>query len=397
MNAASFAFDFVPRWLEAVRDPAGGFFERLDLSGQPPEPAEPKTTLVHARTAFALAHLSMATGDARLLDGALHAHAFLDSRLRDPDGGYRFSTASSLRRAYDQSFVLLALVTLRKANPQAVPQERIDQCLRFIDGTLTDARDGTLFEDDAMALAGPKVGNLRAQNPHMHMLEAYLQAFEMTGERDWLKRAKALVALARLHFIDPATGAVREFVSYDLSPANDDAGARREPGHQYEWAWLFHRFADLGGDERARQDAARMLAFADRFALRQDGAMAGAPFDALDADGRVIEDTHLLWPLTEAGKLHAALYLHTGDAAHRASAERVAELIFTRFFPASDLPVFVNRLDGAGKVLWPEALSRLVYHVALFVTEAERAGIWPRSAPQSFAAANQPLLEEERS
>lgn len=389
MNAASFAFDFVPCWLDAVRDPAGGFFERLDRSGQPPEPTEPKTTLVHARTAFALAHLSMTTGNARFLDDARLAHGFLDSRLRDPDGGYRFSTASSLRRAYDQSFVLLALVTLRKADPQAVPQERIDACLRFIDETLTDPRDGSLFEDDAMALAGPKIGDLRSQNPHMHMLEAYLQALEMTGEGHWLVRAEALVALARRRFIDPATGAVREFVSYDLSPANDDAGLRREPGHQYEWAWLLHRFADLGGGEDARQDAARMLAFADRFALRQDGVMAGAPFDALDADGRVIEESHLLWPLTEAGKLHAALYLRTGDAAHRASAERIAEIIFTRFFSASDLPVFVNRLDGEGKVLWPEALSRLVYHVALFVTEAKRAGIWPRSAPQSFATANQ--------
>ncbi|MET0169663.1 MAG: hypothetical protein ABW191_04695, partial [Aliihoeflea sp.] len=93
MNAAAFAFDFVPCWLDAVRDPAGGLFERLDRSGQPPEPAEPKTTLVHARTAFALAHLFMATGNVRFLDDARLAHGFLDSRLRDPDGGYRFSGA----------------------------------------------------------------------------------------------------------------------------------------------------------------------------------------------------------------------------------------------------------------------------------------------------------------
>ncbi|MCO6392586.1 hypothetical protein GTW25_16290 [Aliihoeflea aestuarii] len=397
MNASTFALDFVPRWLEAVRAPSGGLFERLDLQGRPVAADEPRTSLVHARTAFALAHLSMATGDARLLDGARHAYVFLDGSLRDENGGYRLSTASSLRRSYDQSFALLALVTLRKADPQSVPQERIDACVAFIDGVLTDARDGSLFEDDTMARSGPNADDLRAQNPHMHMLEAYLQAFEMTGEDHWLARASALVALVRRHFIDPATGAVREFVGHDLAPATGEAGARREPGHQYEWAWLLHRFADLGGDESARQDAARMLAFADRFALRNDGPLAGAPFDALDADGHIVEDTHLLWPLTEAGKLHSALYLRTGNDAHRIRAERIETLIFNCFFTTSDHPVFVNRVNGTGKVLWPEALTRLVYHVALFVTEAERAGIRPHAARPSVAAATKPILEEERS
>lgn len=394
MNASAFALAFVPRWLEAARAPEGGLYERLDLSGRPVDAAEPKTTLVHARTAFALAHLFIATGDKRLLDGARYAHDFLDVHLRRSDGGYVFNTASSLCRAYDQSFVLLALVTLRKADPFAVTPERIDACVSFIDEVLTDPRDGSLFEDDAMSRTGLKPHDLRAQNPHMHMLEAYLQAFELTGERRWLDRATALVDLARRHFIDPATGAVREFVGHDLSPINGEAGARREPGHQYEWAWLLHRFADLGGDESARQDAARMLDFVERLGLRRDGPMAGAPFDATDAEGQVTEDTHLLWPLTEAGKLHAALYLRTADDAHRLNAERIETLIFSRFFSASDEPVFVNQLDGAGHVVWPEALTRLVYHVALFVSEMERATIRPRSAIRS--PRNTSILEEER-
>ncbi|UIJ73695.1 AGE family epimerase/isomerase [Aurantimonas sp. HBX-1] len=385
VSADTFARGFMPRWYEAARDPAGGVYERLGLDGLPVDAAEPKTTLVQARTVFTLAHLALATGDRRLLDAAREVYGFLDAALRDEEGGYRLSTRSSLCRSYDQSFVLLALVTLARADAAAVPAGRIEALVRFIDQRLTDPADGSLYDDTAMAAAGPKAGELRAQNPHMHMMEAYLQAFEMTGKAAWLQRAKALLDLARRHFIDPATGAVREFVGPDLAPLSGVDGERREPGHQYEWAWLLHRCADLGGDEDARRGADAMLDFVQRHGLRGEGVMAGAPYDALDAAGGVAEDTHLLWPLTEAGKLHATLFIRTGDAAHRARALAIADIIFSRFFrPGEGLaPVFVNRLDGAGKALWPEALSRLLYHVALFVTEGARAGFWHHAGPGS--------------
>ncbi|MBL0935124.1 MAG: AGE family epimerase/isomerase [Rhizobiaceae bacterium] len=389
VDAGSFATSFVPRWLEFARDAVhGGVFDRLDMEGRPVA-GDPKTTLVLARVAFTLAHLHLATGDTRLLDAAREVHGFLDRHLRDEDGGYRFSVArdgsrlagpaSRLRRSYDQSFVLLALVTLRKAAPDAVDPARIDDCWRFISTRLTDPSDGSLFEDDVMAAAGARPGDLRAQNPHMHMFEALLQAFEMTGEPVWLDRARPMLELARRHFIDPETGAVREFVGYDLKPFDGVEGERREPGHQYEWAWLLHRFADLSGEEDVRKLALPMTAFAERHGLRSAGAMAGVPFDALGADGWVSEDTHLLWPLTEAGKLSAALYLATGDEAHAVRARDLAAIMFARYFaPAaqSGRPVWFNRLDGEGRPVWAEALSRLLYHVAIFVTEGARAGLW---------------------
>jgi mannose-6-phosphate isomerase len=401
LDAGSFAAHFVPRWLELARDEAhGGVFDRLDMEGRPVA-GDPKTTLVQARIVFTLAHLHLhlATGDTRLLDAARDVYGFIDQHLRDEDGGYRFSVAgdgspladpqSRLRRSYDQSFVLLALVTLQKAAPEAVDQTRIDDCWRFISERLTDPSDGSLWEDDAMAATGAMPGDLRAQNPHMHMFEALLQAFEMTGEPVWLDRARALPDLAKRHFIDPETGAVREFVGHDLTPFAGVQGERREPGHQYEWAWLLHRFADLSGEEDVRKIALPMAAFAERHGLRSSGPMAGVPFDALGADGRVREDTHLLWPLTEAGKLSAALHLATGDAAHAARAKDLAAIMFARYFaPAaqSGRPVWFNRLDGEGRPVWAEALSRLLYHVAIFVTEGARAGLWtlaPVSKPKN--------------
>lgn len=387
-GAGGFAALLVPGWWALARDAArGGVFERLDLGGKA-APEEPKTTLCQARVVFTLAHLHLATGEPRLLDKAQEVYGFFDAHLRDARGGYRLSAEadgrpredalSRTRRAYDQSFALLALVTLRRADPAAVDKARIDSLWDFIE-TLTEPATGALFEDDAMAQTGARPGDVRAQNPQMHMLEALLQAYEMTGAAVWLDRAARYIELARSRLIDPETGAVREFVAHDLGALGGEAGARREPGHQYEWAWLLRRFVELGGDAEVLADADRMTAFAETFGVRCGGPMSGVPFDALDAAGRVTDDAHLLWPATEAGKLHAARFLATGDEEAAGRACALERLVFGRWFQAR-APLWVNRLDGAGRLLQPEALSRLVYHVALFVTEGARAGLWPLEA-----------------
>ncbi len=384
LTATKFATEFVPAWIDRARDrDHGGVVQRLDQHGSAVE-GEKKSTLAQARTVFSLAHLYLHTGDASLLAAARDVSGFMTTYLRSSQGGYRFAVeydgrastdpADNLFRAYDQSFALLALTTLRKADPSAVEAHMVSQLWEYIE-TLNEPGTGALLEDDQMALTGPRPGDQRAQNPQMHMLEAVLQAFEMTGDRIWLERADQYVTLAENFFIDPATGAVREFVSHDLSALQAPEGYRREPGHQYEWAWLLLRYRELGGTKDVVQHAARMAAFADRHGVRRDGGpLDGAPYDAVDTEGRPVETSHLLWPITEMGKL--ACIQHT-QGLHGAGerARKLEQLIFGRYF-APDCQTWVNQLDGSGTVLSAEALSRLIYHLLLFVTEGPRAGLW---------------------
>jgi mannose-6-phosphate isomerase len=374
-NSRWFVADFLPRWLDQAMTEQGVVIEAMTVHGRPDVRAP--TTLTQARLVFALAHLNLLTQDRRFLEAARAIHGFMETALRDPAGGYRLSTESALRRSYDQSFALMALTTLRRADPNAVSASRISELWRFVEEDLTDHTTGALWEDDGMATDGAAAGALRAQNPHMHMLEATLQAYEMTGKAVWMYRAAQLVNVARQYFIDPDTGAVREFAGSDLAPLDTPAGLRREPGHQYEWAWLLHRFADLGGDFEICVMANRMIAFVEAYGLRQEGPMTGAPFDAVDNAGRVTETTHLLWPLTEAGKFYAA----TGatDRVHV-----IEELIFGRYFTDGPDPVWSNQLSASSSILSPIALSRLIYHVTVFATEGARAGLWSLDdSPQS--------------
>jgi mannose-6-phosphate isomerase len=363
--ALRFASDFIPAWLEHAMPKGDAPAFVIEQLGTPEAAA---TSLTQTRIIFTLAHLYLTHADPLLLHAARRIYAKLTTDLRDADGGFRQSTApgGSLRRSYDQSFALLALATLHRADPALVTAAEVEACWAFITAHLT-LSDGSLREDD-IALS---TNGLRSQNPHMHMLEAVLQCHEMTGASVWLDRAAVFVSLAAGHFIDPETGAVREFVGPNLMPLQNPQGARREPGHQYEWAWLLRRYAGFTGDRTALAMADRMQGFVETYGLRDSGPLQGAPYDALDAQGRVTENTHLLWPLTEAGKLYAAIARDTGSAQAARAADHLAQLIFTRYVTRAHPPLWVNQLDGKASVTWDAALSRLLYHIALFVTELQ--------------------------
>jgi mannose/cellobiose epimerase-like protein (N-acyl-D-glucosamine 2-epimerase family) len=369
-TASDFASAFMPAWLQIALPAGTRPAPVVESLGAPETPA---STLTQARITFALTHLHLVTSAPGLLDAARRVYGHMVRHLLDADGGFRLSVApeGGLRRSYDQSFALLALATLHRADPNLVSADDIDACWAFVTAYLTEP-DGSLWEDDR----APDTDGVRAQNPHMHMLEAVLQCYEMTGAPVWLDRAKVFVTLAEQYFIDAETGAVREFVDADLMPLDTVAGQRREPGHQYEWAWLLRRYAGFSGDIHAIAMADRMQGFAERFGFREAGPLGGALYDAVDAQGQVTEPTHLLWPLTEAGKLYAAIYRDTGLVAAAETTSRLERLIFEQYFNADNQPVWINQLDGTGHVVWDAALSRLLYHIAVFVTEGIAAGLW---------------------
>ncbi|MBU2957620.1 AGE family epimerase/isomerase [Paracoccus sp. 1_MG-2023] len=371
-----FASRRIPAWLKAALPPGTGPAPVIEALGDD----GPRTTLAQCRTVFALAHLARVAHIPELLMAAERIQGFVVQHLRDGDWGHRFAVApdgtalddpaSRLRRSYDQSFALLSVAALIRAGSDSADADDLDRIWGFIE-TLIDPETGALWEDDR----GPDSAQLRAQNPQMHMLEALLEAYSATNDRIWLERAAHFVGIGSRHFIDPETGAVREFVGRDLEPLQDATGQRREPGHQYEWAWLLHCHADLSGDDAPRALAHRMKSFAEAHGLRRGGELDLAPFDAVDAAGQVTEATHLLWPLTEAGKLYALL----GD---REAALRMGQLIFGAYFAPGQEPRWINQLDGEGRTTWDAALTRLLYHVAIFVTEGHRAGFWRMEGPR---------------
>lgn len=367
-----------PDWLQRATDAEGGLLDALDAGGRAVAGAG-QTVLAQARGLFTLAHLALLSGDPALQAAAGRQVAVLE-RFRKAPGLYRRmighegGSGEDVARSYDQTFVLLGLSTWNRLAPAAAVEAEIAACWQALATTLTDPATGLLLEDDSVTDPAAPDAPPRAQNPHMHLYEACLQAFEMSGNPLWQVRAADLRARALRHFLNRETGSIAEFLTPDLHPLPGADGLRREPGHQCEWAWLLRREAELGGDPALLDTAARLERFADAQGFAAAGPLTGAAWDAVSGEGGVTEATHLLWPQTEAIKMFAQRHA-AGEAGAGDRAKQLLCLMFRHWFAGR--PVFVNRLDATGRTLWAEALTRLQYHLVLALTEGARAGLWP--------------------
>lgn len=368
---------FLPAWVERARDPAHfGFFDELDRDSRPAK-TDRRTILAQARLLFTFSHLALISDNpvyrnaARIAREALPAFrksSGLYCRARNAAGGPTGDPEDDLAASYDQSFVILGLSTWGRLHPDEDVSTELEACWSAVEARLSDPATGLLLEHDGLADPTHESAPCRAQNPHMHLYEAALQAFDMTAHPVWRERAALMRAKGLEYFLDTESGTIIEFIAPGLSRLPGRDGQRREVGHQCEWAWLLIREAELGGDPSVRDTAARLLDFADSFGFATDDPMRGAAFDAVSADTEWRENSYLLWPQTEAIKIHAI------RAQKAEQARDLALLVFRRYF--GDHAAFANQLDAEGHPIWPDALSRLHYHLVLALTEGARNGLW---------------------
>jgi mannose-6-phosphate isomerase len=372
--------DFFPQWIERATDADGiGFFDFLDVDGHPPKDPQ-KTVLAQARLLFTFSHLALISGNPMYHQAARVARAALPY-FRKPSGLYRRGVHRNgqttddsninLASSYDQSFLILSLSTWGKLDSSEDVSDELETLWAAIQSDLIDTNTGMFLEHDNVPDPAHSAAPMRAQNPHMHMFEAALQAFEMTGQNKWMDRAQASRAKGIEYFFDTDSGTITEFLAPNLSVLDGRDGERREIGHQCEWAWLLMREVDLGGDPAMTDIAKRLLNFADAHGFANDGVMRGAAFDAVSANTDWREDAFLLWPQTEAIKTYA---VRSNNAVMATKAQALVQVIFKQYF--ADRAAFVNQLDTDGNLLWSEGLSRLHYHLVLALTEGARANLW---------------------
>lgn len=379
-----FTDQFLPAWIEQARVPDGkGFYNQLDIKAQPTQ-SHRNTVLAQARLLFTFAHLAQHSDNPAFTEAAITARESLPM-YRHINGGYCRAISSSnsaanddtdnrsdkLMFSYDQSFVILGLTTWEHIHPSNDETQEIESCWSAIETQLTDSETGLLLEHNEVHNAAQADAPQRAQNPHMHLYEAALQAFEMSGKPIWLDRAKQMRNKGLEYFYDKQSGSIIEFIAPDLDALPGREGQRREIGHQCEWAWLLYREAELSGNDDTKEYANALLKFADKFGFSSNGVMQGAAFDAVSSDAQWREENFLLWPQTEAIKTYA-IRATSPEHAHKARALML--LVFQQYFAGQT--AFINQVDSSGTPIWPEALSRLLYHLVLAITEGARSGLW---------------------
>ncbi len=341
-------------WLERGMDERGLFFEQMSHEGVP-DRASPRRVRVQGRQIFTVARAAawgVPGADALLARAlpAIAAHGWaVDGapgwiHVLDADGAPR----DFRRDTYDQSFMLFGLA---EAMRLGVPGARTlgEQSWRFV-GELRDPVHGGYLEGRPSVLP-------RRSNPHMHLLEAALAWSDVTGEPHHLERANAIADLFAARFFDGERSTLGEFFDAEFRRLDDEHGHSVEPGHMFEWSWLLHRLAQIGGRD-LRPEAAAM----HRWAMTHGRDATGFAIDEADRDGRIRRPTRRAWPQTELIKSALA----NGD---QAAATHVATSFLDTYLATDVEGLWFDQFDASGVPTAPVVPASTLYHIIIAFEE----------------------------
>jgi mannose/cellobiose epimerase-like protein (N-acyl-D-glucosamine 2-epimerase family) len=309
--------DALPLWdMHGVDRSRGGYFESVafDPVRQAFEAhGEIRRGRVVARQIFVF-HTARSLGwEASGADPLLHGCEYLFAHMKRDDGHFHTGVEAGSRAPngafslYESAFYLFALAKLHGTLADVYPvYATASTFLELLRAGWGKANGG--FDESRPASLPLK------SNPHMHLLEAALAWIDATEEMPleqpaWLSLAAEMVELALNRFMDPRSGAVREFFDESWAPMAGDSGRIVEPGHQFEWAWLLLQWAECrhcsaAHAQACRRMASRLMEVGERCGV---DAVRGVAVNELWDDMTPKDASAKLWPQTERVKAWCAV------------------------------------------------------------------------------------------
>jgi mannose/cellobiose epimerase-like protein (N-acyl-D-glucosamine 2-epimerase family) len=256
---------------------------------------------------------------------------------------------------YNQAFALLAYASGHRTFGEADGWRAQAMALRTALERSYAHPLGGYVEDRAGALP-------QRANPHMHLLEAALAWIAVDDDPAWRRMADGIAVLCLEKFIDPASGALREFFAADWSSAPGVEGRICEPGHHYEWAFLLDYWARLTSRNRP-EVAERLIAFADSRGL---DACRGVAVNAILANGSIHDPVARLWAQAERVRAYLAQRRSDNEVAAAVKALR-------RFLTTPTQGVWFDQLTSDEVVVREPARATSLYHIVGAVAELSAA------------------------
>ena len=353
----------LPLWAaRGVDRERGGFFEKLNADGSPAD--LPRRARVLGRQIYVFSRAPALGWNGPAADIVNRGLTALPAFLR-PDGlaHYRLDARGcpldDRPDLYDQAFLMFGLAhALPLAeDPDAVV--RIAADIRQALGTLR-AHPVAGYEEDS-----PPSWPLKA-NPHMHLLEAalaWVTALPAEEAGPWHDMADRLAHLALGQFIDPDTGAVREYYDGDWQALPQGAEPQIEPGHQFEWGWLLTRWGGMRGDPLAVAAGRRLVDLGEGKGV---DAGRGVAFGGLGPELQTLDPIARLWPQTERIKAWVQRRDMADTDESRSHAEGRIDAAIGGLMPylRTDRPgLFHDRMTADGTFIDEPAPASSLYHL----------------------------------
>jgi len=340
-----------PFWAERGVNPAGGFFERLDLDGFG-IPDEDSRVRVQARMAISFtiaAELGWEPERAQVL--VRRALDVLIADCRRPDGLYGKMVRPGLgltddtAMAYDTAFALLSFAMAYRTFGWDSARDAGEHLSQAIDQHLmrTPEEGGA-----AETLPAPAI---RTQNPHMHLTEASLAWFEATGETRSLERAFSIVRFVADRFYRDDLGLLIE--EFDVP----DAKNRTEAGHMLEWVWILGQMVRITGAmphplaSALHLSANRMLGGLDYIPLSQT------------LDGKPLQQRQRTWSVAEKLKALIAYWRLDHDPIIAGQIVATGKQLFADHIDEAVSGAWVDEIDPNRNSLIKDITPATGYHV----------------------------------
>ena len=307
---------WIPKWAHAFTLHGDGLFhERLDYQFLPVDTGRQRLLTQCRQLAIYAHHLSV-RGEGRACitkNWITERFSAITRAFHIPaTGGWRFAigrdAGDTVYDLYAHAFVLFMCVWVWRATGLEEAQ-RLGVSTRLFIRERFPAANGLGYEEQLDENLRP-ISQIRRQDPHMHLLEAALLAYQSWGLAEDAALAHELVALFDSHFMDAETGCVIEDFDASLTP-HPERGHYCEPGHHYEWVWLLWWYEGLFPGGRNLSPLRRtLLDFANQYGLDPE---YGGVFNALSLTGEMQEGDKRIWPVTEALKANAIMLCEVED------------------------------------------------------------------------------------
>ena len=320
---------WVPKWYDAFCDrESGGFHERLGHNFKPVETGY-KRLLTQCRQLAVYAYASQIQGGLDYSDTLGAQIDFMTCHYQGKfKGSWRFSTDYKGRPydnrydLYAHAFVIFTFCHLDRAMPDLGVKEYADQTLDFIEHAFR-LHDAPGFAEALDEKGGVIPGMIRRQDPHMHLFEACLFAYENWEEQRYLDMAAQILILFEDYFIHGEQSDLVEYFDDRLRP-HPDCGKQVKPGHYFEWVWLLQKYMCLSNSRLARLEKLSDKLLEKGNVIGWDKIYGGI-YDLCDHNGKVLEETKRIWPFAEALKANAMMLDHLPD--RQALKDRMADMV----------------------------------------------------------------------
>lgn len=330
----------------------GGFKEALNLDDPRREALEFRRMRVQARQIYCFSHAKLlgwqGPADGLISDGL--EYLFRTAWREDRGFAHKLDRSGQITDprtdTYDQAFALTALSWAHRAGAGGDLEARADRLADLLDARLSDPHGGYLDDDTG--------SDRRRANPHMHLLEAFIAAYEAFAAPHWIERATSMVELFEDRFFDTRNDRVIEHLTPDWLP-HPEQGERTEPGHGYEWASLLARLERHTGRDLASWRR-RLIASADR---RGRDPRTGFAFNEVSAQGKVLDASRRLWPQTEM--LRARIV--EPASAPPGEAERLIAALMDTYLVDSGPGRWMDLYDGEGNPAAVDIPASTLYHL----------------------------------